>query len=391
MSGLWSLSQQQIRDNSDHQAPGAKAYFYNATTLTPITVYQDFGLGVPHINPVTADGIGRFPAVYLDDSVNLFFRHRVTTAGGVVIIDLSTIPIIGPVGGGGGGGTPVDPTALLQTGDPIWRLRAGVMTGFVRANAQTIGSGTSGATERAAADAQALFEYLWNNLSNTFCPVSGGRGASSFADWAANKTIGLPDMRGRAPFGLDLMGSPGFAGRITAGSITTGDPNTSGSSGGAETVTIADANLPATTRAVTGSVSGTSGIQSADHTHQVDPPNTTTGTENANHTHNLGISQFANGDPGTLQVMVAGGTFATNIENTSHAHDVNIAPFASGIQSASHTHSFAASLASGVTAALGSGTPTNKMPPFMLGIWYMKLALPLLVAAHLLAPFCGGA
>jgi len=57
----------------------------------------------------------------------------------------------------------------------------GVRSGFVRANGRTIGSATSGATERANADAQALFEYLWNTDANL--AVSTGRGASSNADW----------------------------------------------------------------------------------------------------------------------------------------------------------------------------------------------------------------
>jgi microcystin-dependent protein len=50
----------------------------------------------------------------------------------------------------------------------------------------------------AGATAQALFTLLWNNIANAYCPVSGGRGASAAADWAANKTIALPLMLGRA-------------------------------------------------------------------------------------------------------------------------------------------------------------------------------------------------
>ncbi len=60
----------------------------------------------------------------------------------------------------------------------------------------TIGSATSGA-DYANADAQNLFTKLWTNCANAQCPVSGGRGASAAADWAANKTLSLPIVDGR--------------------------------------------------------------------------------------------------------------------------------------------------------------------------------------------------
>lgn len=62
----------------------------------------------------------------------------------------------------------------------------------------TIGSATSGATSRANADTLALFTLLWTNLPNTLVPVSGGRGLSAAADFAANKTLTLAKTLGRA-------------------------------------------------------------------------------------------------------------------------------------------------------------------------------------------------
>jgi hypothetical protein len=112
--------------------------------------------------------------------------------------------------------------------------------GWVRANGRTIGSASSGGTERANADAEELFIFLWTNYANAQCAVSSGRGVSAAADWAANKTIAMPDWRGRAPFGLDDMGNSS-AGVI--GTIITSD-TTNGATGGAETTTIAQANLP---------------------------------------------------------------------------------------------------------------------------------------------------
>lgn len=114
-------------------------------------------------------------------------------------------------------------------------------TGWVRLNGSTIGSATSGGLERANADCEDLFTLLWTYYSNSVCAVSTGRGASAAADWAANKTITVPDMRGRAPFGLNGMGA---ASTLRLGSVLT-NSNTNGSSGGTETHTLTSSELPA--------------------------------------------------------------------------------------------------------------------------------------------------
>lgn len=62
----------------------------------------------------------------------------------------------------------------------------------------TIGNASSEATTRANADTVELFLLLWKNVSNTYAPVSGGRGASAQEDFDANKTIGLTKTLGRA-------------------------------------------------------------------------------------------------------------------------------------------------------------------------------------------------
>lgn len=84
------------------------------------------------------------------------------------------------------------------TGDVKLTLKTTAPAGWVLANDGTIGSATSGATARANADCQALFILLWTNVADAYAPVSGGRGGSAAADWAANKTIGLTKMLGRA-------------------------------------------------------------------------------------------------------------------------------------------------------------------------------------------------
>jgi microcystin-dependent protein len=82
-------------------------------------------------------------------------------------------------------------TTFASAEPPGWRLL----------NGSTIGSASSGATYANAA-AKNLFTFLWTNLSNTVAPVSSGRGASAAADWTANKTLTLPDARGRSIIGV---------------------------------------------------------------------------------------------------------------------------------------------------------------------------------------------
>jgi microcystin-dependent protein len=205
MAGFWPQSLSQPHDNNGKPFPGARVYFYLGGTTTPMEVYRDYGLGVPHTNPVQADGIGTFPAVFLDQE-NSFYRQRITTAQGVLLSDVDGIPIISPVASGGGDPVaPVDPDALMKTGDMMLRYGEEFRSGFVRHNGRSIGSATSGASERANADCQNLFEYLWNLSANIV--IEGGRGVSAAADWAANKRLVLPSVRGRSIVGLDTMGN----------------------------------------------------------------------------------------------------------------------------------------------------------------------------------------
>jgi microcystin-dependent protein len=89
-------------------------------------------------------------------------------------------------------------TARFTTGDVKLTIKTVADPGWVLMNDGTIGNAVSGATTRANADTEALFTLLWNNTTDANCPVSGGRGASAAADFAANKTIALPKALGRA-------------------------------------------------------------------------------------------------------------------------------------------------------------------------------------------------
>lgn len=68
MSSLFNLPWQQAFDSSGNTLAGAKLYFYTAGTSTPQNVYTDVGLGVALPNPVVANGAGRFPPIYMEDT-----------------------------------------------------------------------------------------------------------------------------------------------------------------------------------------------------------------------------------------------------------------------------------------------------------------------------------
>jgi hypothetical protein len=231
----FSLAQQ--LDSDGTPLVGCKLYTIQAgTTSTPQTAYQDSGLTLPWPYPVLGDAFGRLPQIFLaDGSIKL----RLTRSNDTQVFVLDGVLVVG-ASSGGGGGSPVDPTTVLSTGDIKIAYNTGVYNGFVRANGRTIGSPTSGATERANADCQALFAFLWGNDPNL--AVSGSRGASAAVDWAANKTIALPDFRGRVIGGLDDMGASA-AGRLTSTYLGT-SATVLGASGGGQSVALSLSELP---------------------------------------------------------------------------------------------------------------------------------------------------
>lgn len=218
-------------------APGCRLYVIQAgTTSTPQNSYQDSGLTLLQPNPLLCDAGGRIGQFFVADGT---IKLRLTDRNGVQLFVGDNLVVVGASGGGGGGGT-VDPTTIMQTGHVELFYGTGILSGFVRANGRTIGSATSGATERANADCQTLFQYLWGADANIV--VSGGRGASAAADWAANKTITLPDARGRTVAGLDDMGNSA-ASRLTS-SYFGATATILGAIGGGESTTLTLGQLP---------------------------------------------------------------------------------------------------------------------------------------------------
>jgi hypothetical protein len=278
----------------------AVAYFYDAGTTTDRTVYEAAS-GSEHAQPVEVTGAGNFPAIYIQGTSA--YKIRIEDGDGVLIIEYDDLQgEVETVDSGGGGGTTIPTGAVL----PMYTT--GIVSGWVRANGRTVGSATSGATERANADAEPLFLHLW--AADTNLAVSGGRGGSAAADWAANKTIALPSARGRGLFGLSDMGNTD-TGALLGGTFAFGNGTTLGSYGGTSVHTLLEAEMPA-------------------HDHGGSTGSTATTYRNTTYSSN-------------------GGSQTGIWQDTS---------------SPTHSHAIASD---------GGGTAHNNMPPFLLMSIYIKL------------------
>lgn len=299
MAGSISLSLSQQFDILGRPLSGGLLYTFAAGTTTPQSAFQDTGLVQALANPITLDAAGRVPQLFFADG-NI--KVRLTDANGVTQLAADNILVIGPSASGGGGAT-VDPTTVLQTGwiQPIYGT--GNITGFVRANGRTIGNGSSGASELANADTSALWTFLYNADPNLVV-APGGRGSSAAADYAANKTIALPDFRSRALAGLGDMGNSDNA-LFSGVTFTSGNSTTLGSILGTARRTLLTANLPAYTPA--GTIGFTGGVQGG--------------------TSNIPVATAAGTSvPGNIAALIAATFTGTAQGGTSTAFDIN-SPF----------------------------------------------------------------
>lgn len=85
-----------------------------------------------------------------------------------------------------------------RTGDIRVSLTSSAPQGWLPMNDGTIGNTGSGASLAAGAYTFQLYKTLWDGISNTYAPVSSGRGSSALADFLAGKTLQLPLSLGRA-------------------------------------------------------------------------------------------------------------------------------------------------------------------------------------------------
>lgn len=207
----------------------------SATTLTTSFVRYDFVIDIPSVEGKTIGSCG-------DDYLGLDLSPPLNA---ICTLDITNVQVItGEVIFPYQYVTPNYVQAQLhqpKPGDVKTTYRTSEF-GWVAMNDGSIGSATSGATTRANIDTFFLYKYLWENVSDTWCPVTTGRAGSAENDFNSNKAMFLPKVVGRA---LAIYGTATLAQFFTADagtdqllvnstqSLYTGTPVTVSNSGGA--------------------------------------------------------------------------------------------------------------------------------------------------------------
>jgi hypothetical protein len=152
-------------------------------------------------------------------------------------------------------GTLAYTTNGFTTGDVKLTLKTTADSTWVLMDDGTIGSATSGATTRANADTADLYTLIWTNILDQWAPVTGGRGASAAADFAANKPLALPKTLGRAlaGYGIGVVAESGVDGDVdtTADTFTVDSNNTKWITGMSVVFTLSSGTITGLTSGVT--------------------------------------------------------------------------------------------------------------------------------------------
>jgi len=82
MTAQYVLSNQQVFDTNGDPLAGAKLYFFESGTTTPLSTYSESTLTTPNAHPVVADSSGRFGPIYLAVDE---YKVRLDTSADVVI------------------------------------------------------------------------------------------------------------------------------------------------------------------------------------------------------------------------------------------------------------------------------------------------------------------
>ena len=221
----------------------------------------------------------------------------------------------------------------FETGDIRPSFRSTPKSGWVFVQGQVLGNIGSGATS-AGPVYEALYKFYWNNLNNTYAPVSltgtpTTRGVSADADWTDGKTIKIPDSRNRSLIGV-------------------GDNWELGQAKGSDQVTVELENLPAESLTISGSTS------SAGHHEHYMFANTTGSAWYEPLANSWEFVSYRSSNSGNENAHFARSTSTPSLGRTN--------------STGSHAHAF-----SGTTAPLGDGNPIS-ITPMGLGInWEQKL------------------
>lgn len=280
----------------------------------------------------------------IDDNAVTWDKLQQANEGSVITYDNASTAIELGIGSEGSvltvqNGRPAWSGSTVPVGTIVDYFGSNAPIGWIMIDGSTIGSPASTANY-ANNDVEDLYNHLWNNFADSIIAVAGGRGASANDDWTANKAMTLPDFVGRTTVMVDLdTETP--SGTITTGTFSNGVSQVGGT-GGAETVTLTDANIP-------------------DHRHHV--------FRNATATNPLYASQPATTPTSTLN-NEASRWNGTLTDEHKHQHSYRM-----------HYNNSYITPTVGMTsppidtngATISTGTAVNKMQPSVLVLKIMKL------------------
>jgi len=326
---------------------------FEAGTTTPAVLYKqaNYANGTEHLNPIPVNGAAILPVMY---GAGAFKFRALSSPGGPIVWEADGVTLTDPPAAGDAGGG--ENTDVAKTGDIKQRYDTGTHPGWVRGNGRTLGNAASGATERAAADTQALFLHLWTVDDSLV--IVGGRGQSAQQDFDASKQITLPNMAGRLLAGLDGMGAPASGSYGVQNWNSGGSATRLGSTAGGWSASISVANMPAHDHPFSVTVAAGGAFTYNGNTSNVSP----------SHIHGIPVaSQLLQG--GTLPFFIpfngpidqAPALISTSENPTTHQH-----PFSVSV--GDHSHNVTATL-----GQTGSGTAFGIANALMLVTTYIKL------------------
>jgi microcystin-dependent protein len=237
---------------------------------------------------------------------------------------------------------------------------SGVPAGVVCAYTGVITSASGG-----SADTAPPRGWLWaygQDYEGAKYPALWAAIGTTYGTGSATGSGKVPDMRGRMPLGLDNMGGSD-AGRTSVANVL-------GTAGGAESHTLATANLPSHTHDLSSHTHSFSGSASGSISGSFSGSGSTNNP--GDHVHGVswagyGVAQTGAGPPN------AAGSDVVNTTSLGggHSHSVTVSGSISGSLSGGSVSGTTGG-GSGSTGAAGSGSAVTHLPPYLVVHWIVK-------------------